>query len=232
MGKGKATSTTPAASSAPAAAKPVAKLAAKSSSASSSSSSSSKKEKKVDPLHPSTPRIFRIGADILPRGRNLGRFVRWPRYVRIQRQRKVLYQRLKTPPAINQFTTTLERNQSTELFKLLGKYKPETKKEKLERMKKVAESGKPSSEAPPPVIKFGIHHITQLVEEKKAKLVVIASDVDPIEVVVWLPALCRRMGVPYMIVKNKAKLGSLVHQKNNYCSLPYQGWQGRCFCFR
>merc|ERR1712091_304392 len=46
-----------------------------------------------------------------------------------------------------------------------------------------------------------------------AQLVVIAHDVDPIEVVVWLPALCRKMGVPYCIVKGKARLGKLVHKK-------------------
>ena len=50
-------------------------------------------------------------------------------------------------------------------------------------------------------------------ETKKAKLVVIASDVDPVELVLWLPALCRRMGVPYVIVNNKGRLGAIVHQK-------------------
>ena len=29
----------------------------------------------------------------------------------------------------------------------------------------------------------------------------------------WLPALCRKMDVPFMIVKDKARLGALVHQK-------------------
>jgi len=53
----------------------------------------------------------------------------------------------------------------------------------------------------PVVVKFGINHVTTLVEQGKAQLVVIAHDVDPIELVIWLPALCRRMGVPYMIVK-------------------------------
>ncbi len=43
---------------------------------------------------------------------------------------------------------------------------------------------------------------------------VIASDVDPIELVVWLPALCRKMDVPYCFVKGKALLGKLVHLKN------------------
>ena len=41
----------------------------------------------------------------------------------------------------------------------------------------------------------------------------IANDVDPIELVIFLPALCQKMGVPYAIVKGKARLGTLVHQK-------------------
>lgn len=53
----------------------------------------------------------------------------------------------------------------------------------------------------PLVVKFGLNHITTLVESGKAQLVVIAHDVDPIELVVWLPALCKKMGVPYCIVK-------------------------------
>ena len=34
-----------------------------------------------------------------------------------------------------------------------------------------------------------------------AQLVCIAHDVDPIELVIWLPALCRKMNIPYVIVK-------------------------------
>ena len=52
--------------------------------------------------------------------------------------------------------------------------------------------------------------MTILVEKKKAQLVLIANDVDPIELVLFLPALCRKMGVPYCIVKNKARLGRVV----------------------
>jgi len=65
----------------------------------------------------------------------------------------------------------------------------------------------------PLYVKYGINHITSLIEKKKAKLVVIAHDVDPIELVVWLPSLCRKMDVPYCIVKSKARLGSLIHKK-------------------
>merc|ERR1711862_209382 len=57
---------------------------------------------------------------------------------------------------------------------------------------------------------------THLIEKKGAKLVAIAADVDPIELVVWLPALCRKMEVPYVIVGSKALLGSLV-KKNATC---------------
>lgn len=63
-------------------------------------------------------------------------------------------------------------------------------------------------------MKFGLNHVTKLVEERKAKIVVIANNVDPIELVVWLPTLCRKMDIPYCFVKGKSKLGQLVHQKN------------------
>uniref|UniRef100_A0A8D3CA40 60S ribosomal protein L7a n=1 Tax=Scophthalmus maximus TaxID=52904 RepID=A0A8D3CA40_SCOMX len=69
----------------------------------------------------------------------------------------------------------------------------------------------------PPVLRAGVNTVTSLVESKKAQLVIIAHDVDPIELVVFLPALCRKMGVPYCIVKGKARLGRLVHRKT--CAL-------------
>lgn len=55
-----------------------------------------------NPLFPSRPKNFRVGGDVRPAGRDLTRFVKWPRYVRLQRQKRVLYQRLKVPPQINQ----------------------------------------------------------------------------------------------------------------------------------
>ncbi|KAK2102676.1 hypothetical protein P7K49_020343, partial [Saguinus oedipus] len=58
----------------------------------------------------------------------------------------------------------------------------------------------------------GVNTISTLVENK-AQLVVVAHDMDPIELVVVLPALCRKMGVPYWVIKGKARLGRLVHRK-------------------
>ena len=63
------------------------------------------------------------------------------------------------------------------------------------------------------VVKYGLDNVTKLVERKKAKLVLIANDVDPLEPVMWLPALCHKMGVAYAIVSGKGRLGALVHQK-------------------
>merc|ERR1711879_631960 len=69
----------------------------------------------------------------------------------------------------------------------------------------------------PVVLKYGLNHVTTLVENKSAKLVIIAHDVEPIELVCWLPALCRKKDVPYCIIKGKGRLGQLVHKKATAC---------------
>merc|ERR1712100_505896 len=84
-------------------------------------------------LFQSTPRKFGIGQGFPP-NRDLTRFVRWPKYVRLQRQKRVLQQRLKVPPSVNQFNRTLDKNTATQLFKLLDKHAPETKAEKKNRL--------------------------------------------------------------------------------------------------
>lgn len=169
-----------------------------------------------NPLFEKRTKTFGLGGAPPPK-HDLHRFVKWPKYVRIQRQRRVLSMRLKVPPVLNQFVTrTLDKNQAESLFKLLMKYRPEDKKEKAERLKSEAaarEAGKEADKKKPVVVKYGINHITHLVESGKASMVCIAHDVDPIELVVWLPALCKKMGVPYCIVKGKARLGAVVHQK-------------------
>merc|ERR1712036_22793 len=162
------------------------------------------------------PKNFGIGADIQPK-RDLSRFVRWPKYIRLQRQKRILQDRLKVPPSINQFSQTLDQQTAIQLFKLMHKYRPETKAEKKLRLSAVAEkkaAGKEDASGKKPVVlKYGINHITGLVESKKAQLVVIAHDVDPIEIVIWLPALCQKMEIPYCIVKGKARLGQIVNKK-------------------
>jgi len=173
--------------------------------------------KKNDPLILARPRNFGIGHEVQPK-RDLTRFVRWPRYIRLQRQRAVLYKRLKIPPTVNQFKSyTLDRQTAIQLFRLLDKYRPEDKKAKRDRLRQLAKDKLKGDKTPakrPPVVQFGVNKVTTLVEQKRAQLVIIAADVDPIELVLHLPTLCRKMGIPYCIVRGgRARLGRVVRKK-------------------
>ncbi|XWS40564.1 hypothetical protein CRYUN_Cryun17cG0006300 [Craigia yunnanensis] len=166
-----------------------------------------KTDKVVNPLFEKRPKQFGIGGDLPPK-KDL---------TRIRRQKRILKQRLKVPPTLNQFTKTLDKNLASNLFKMLLKYRPEDKAAKKERLLKKAQSeaeGKPAEAKKPIVVKYGLNHVTYLIEQNKAQLVIIAHDVDPIELVVWLPALCRKMEIPYCIVKGNARLGAIVHKKS------------------
>jgi len=173
-----------------------------------------KKELLKLPIFEKRPRSFAIG-HLQPK-RDLTRFVKWPAYVRLQRQKRILYSRLKVPPALNQFSRAVDKATATQLLSLLNKYRPETKQAKKVRLGQIAaakaKNEKTNIKAPLSVA-FGINSVVQAVESKDAKLVVIAHDVDPIELVVWLPTLCRKLNVPYCIIKSKARLGTLVHRK-------------------
>jgi large subunit ribosomal protein L7Ae len=56
-------------------------------------------------------------------------------------------------------------------------------------------------------IKKGTNETTKAVERGLAKLVLIAEDVDPPEVVAHLPLLCEEKKVPYVYVPSKERLG-------------------------
>eukprot|EP00037_Helgoeca_nana_P012343 m.111966 g.111966 ORF g.111966 m.111966 type:complete len:181 (-) comp21392_c0_seq1:2865-3407(-) len=148
-------------------------------------------------------RTFGIGGD-LPGKRDLGRFVKWPKYVRLQRQKAVLMKRLKVPPAIAQFANTLDKSSATELFRIMDKYRPETREAKKDRLTVEAEAiagGGAATKGPKPVvIKYGINHITALIETKKAKLVIIAHDVEPIEVCALALSRCARLAALHCVL--------------------------------
>ncbi len=56
-------------------------------------------------------------------------------------------------------------------------------------------------------IKKGTNETTKAVERGIAKLVIIAEDVDPPEVVAHLPLLCEEKKIPYVYVPSKKRLG-------------------------
>ena len=57
---------------------------------------------KTNPLFVSRRKNFGIGQDVLPK-KDLTRYVKWPKYIMIQRQKKILMDRLKVPGSLNQF---------------------------------------------------------------------------------------------------------------------------------
>lgn len=56
-------------------------------------------------------------------------------------------------------------------------------------------------------VKIGVNEVTKAIERGSAKLVLIAQDVDPIEIVMHLPLICREKNIPCSAVKTKKELG-------------------------
>jgi len=200
-----------------AAAKPAAKVAAAAKKVVAKKAEAPKAKAAAVSLFSARPKDFGIGRDT-PYKRDISRFMRWPAFVTRQRKRRVLERRLKVPPALNQFRRVLDRSTRTELLKLVKKYKPETRSERSKRVKAAAEAKKkdPKKTAatkPPIQVLTGLQEVTRAIEKKKAKLVVIANDVDPVELTLWMPTLCRSLRIPYAIVKDKARLGEAIGQK-------------------
>lgn len=57
-------------------------------------------------------------------------------------------------------------------------------------------------------VRKGTNETTKAIERAQAKLVVIAEDVDPPEVVAHLPILCEERKITYVFVPSKEKLGA------------------------
>ncbi len=74
----------------------------------------------------------------------------------------------------------------------------ELKKKIIEVVELAAATGK---------VKRGTNETTKSVERGLAKFVVIAEDVDPEEIVMHLPPLCREKNIPFGYVPSKFELG-------------------------
>ncbi|MCD6247662.1 MAG: 50S ribosomal protein L7ae [Candidatus Diapherotrites archaeon] len=70
--------------------------------------------------------------------------------------------------------------------------------EQLRVLEKISEKGK---------LRIGVNEVTKAIEREQAKLVFIAQDVEPKEIVMHLPLLCEEKGIPYTFVKTKKELG-------------------------
>ncbi|MCL4447014.1 MAG: 50S ribosomal protein L7Ae [Thermoplasmatales archaeon] len=64
-------------------------------------------------------------------------------------------------------------------------------------------------------IRKGTNEVTKVVERGEAKIVVIAEDIQPPEVVLHIPLLCEEKGIPYFYVQKKEDLGQKVKLKSS-----------------
>ena len=68
----------------------------------------------------------------------------------------------------------------------------------LEQIESARSSGK---------IKKGANEVTKVVERGHAKIVVVAADTSPKEIIMHLKPLCDEKGIPYYEVSSKEELG-------------------------
>ena len=59
-------------------------------------------------------------------------------------------------------------------------------------------------------IKKGTNEVTKAVERSAAAIVIMATDVEPPEILAHMPALCEERNVPYVYVPSKAELGAAI----------------------
>jgi large subunit ribosomal protein L7Ae len=75
---------------------------------------------------------------------------------------------------------------------------PELADKALQLVQVASETGK---------IRVGTNEVTKSSERAEAKLVVMAEDVDPVEILVHVPMLCEEKRIPYVYVGKKQRLG-------------------------
>ncbi len=77
-------------------------------------------------------------------------------------------------------------------------------KELIEKTYQALENAKASGK-----IKKGINEVTKMIEKGNTKLVAYASDVNPPEIVMHLPLLCKEKDIPCVKVGTREELGAV-----------------------
>jgi len=79
----------------------------------------------------------------------------------------------------------------------------EPSKELIEKAYEAIEAAKSTGK-----IKKGANEVTKIVEKGNAKLVVVAKNVTPPEIIMHIPLICKEKGVPCVTVPSKEDLGA------------------------
>merc|ERR1719189_683870 len=162
-------------------------------------------------------RSVRLGSGgVIPKSAELGRLVHWPKYVQLQLQKKILMQRLKVPPTLEIFNRGVNKAYAHTFVRFCKNYSPESNKQRRLRLKAAAKlqaEGKPVPKEKRLTLTYGTEEVMKSIEKGRAKLVAIAHDVDPVELVMWMPTLCMKKDIPFVIFKSRSRLGQLCHKK-------------------
>jgi len=86
------------------------------------------------------------------------------------------------------------------------------KNKTLDLVKKVVEKGR---------IKKGMNECTKAIERGIAKMVIIAGDISPAEIVMHLPKIAQEKKVPYVFVNTKTDLGKAANIKVGCSALAF-----------
>ena len=92
-----------------------------------------------------------------------------------------------------------------EVIKMSVFVKFETPKELSDKAYSLAEIARDGGK-----IKKGTNEVTKAVERGAAAIVIMATDVNPPEILAHIPALCEERNVAYVYVPSKAELGNAI----------------------
>lgn len=79
----------------------------------------------------------------------------------------------------------------------------EIPKELADKVYEAVEAAKKSGK-----IKKGTNEVTKAIERGTAKLVIIAKDINPKEIIMHFPPLCQEKAIPLVVVSSKEELGA------------------------
>lgn len=193
------------------------------------------KRKEINPNHGKTLLKKNSNKNFISTSKkDLTRFVKWPTFMKIQRQRQLLYKKLKIPPVIHSFIRLPDRKLTKRVMdtffpegdfrKILSEKSslgwidnPNQEKTLKSIPKAISKTNKINISEK--YIQHGLRKVVNSIRKGKALFVIISHDVNPIEIIIWLPFLCKKYKIPFSMVSNKKVLGSKFGLPQSSCAV-------------
>jgi len=102
----------------------------------------------------------------------------------------------------------------------------ETPKELSDKAYTLAENARDGGK-----IKKGTNEVTKAIERGEAVMVIMATDVEPPEILAHIPAICDEKGIPYVYVPAKVELGNAIGLEKPTASIAItDAGKGKALC--